>query len=131
MGRPKKYQDLYGPQKAYLQTEKGKEALKRYRSSEKVKIRERNRARTRRGTIIDKQQWFIDNYGDIENTLNILDDKQRQVINLIYGLDGNEPITQKDLAERWGKSPQWISQLKKSALNKIKSSDRDLSQNLL
>ena len=127
MPKPRKYSDLYGAQKAYLKTEKGKQALKRYQTSEKRRIKQRERARVRRGTIIDKQQWFIDTYGDMDTISSFLDEREQEVITLIYGLDGSEPTKQKDIAEYWGKSPQFISGIKKEALAKLEPLKQSLA----
>ena len=119
MGRPRIYPDLYGPQKKYHSTEKGKAALKKYRSSEAYKAKQRERARIRRGMITDKQQWFIDTYGDPAVALELLDQKEKLVIKYLHGLDGGPPLTQKAIASMMECSFQWISQIKKSALKKL------------
>jgi RNA polymerase sigma factor (sigma-70 family) len=41
---------------------------------------------------------------------------QAQVIQMHYGLDGYAPHTQTEIAQRWGVSPQWISQVEIAAL---------------
>ena len=119
MGRPRKYADLYGPQKKYHSTEKGKAAVKKYRNSDTWKALQRERARIRRGTIIDKQQHFIDTYGDPAVALELLNQKERLVIKYLYGLDGGPPLTQKEMAALMECSRQRISQLKKKAENKL------------
>ncbi len=119
MPKPRKYQDLYGAQKAYRQTEKGKESVRKYNASEKAKIVKKNWKRKHDGTIIDKRQWFIDTYGNIETALNLLDDREKNVIIKVFGLNGSPPLKQKDLAAQWDKSPQWISEIKKEALKKL------------
>ena len=119
MGRPRKYKDLYGSQKAYLKTEKGKQAVKRYQLSEKRQAKQRERARIRQGTIVDKQRWFIDTYGDIETALDLLDSNERASIELYYGLTGEQPLTQNAIGEKLGKSGSTISRLNKAALAKL------------
>ena len=119
MGRPRIYPDLYGPQKKYHTTEKGKAALKKYRSSEAYKTKQRERARIRRGTIVNKQQHFLDIYGDPAVALESLNQKEKLVIKYLYGLDGGPPLTQGAIASMMECSRQWISQIKKSALNKL------------
>ena len=119
MPKPRKYKDLYGARKAYRQTEKGKEAVRRYNASEAAKASKRKWKRKHDRTILDKRQWFIEQYGDIQIALNLLDEREREVITLVYGLDGNEPVKQKEIATRWGKSPQWISLIKKDAEEKL------------
>ncbi len=53
--------------------------------------------------------------------LNLLSDRETQVIIKIYGLDGNPPIKQKDIAEEWDTKPQWISHVKLSAIAKLEA----------
>ncbi len=123
MGRHSKYQgDPLGPQKAYLQTPRGKAAYKRYQISEKGKTKKREWARRERlKQLSSKPQKFIDKYGDLDAALNLLDDREEEVIVRIYGLDGNLPIKQKDIAEEWGTSHQWITQIKQSAIAKLEA----------
>ena len=119
MGRPRKYADLYGPQKKYHSTEKGKAAIKKYESSAARRASQRERARIRRGMIVDKQQWFMNTYGDSVVALELLSQKEKLVIKYLYGLDGGPPLTQGAIASMMECSRQWISQIKKSALSKL------------
>ena len=119
MGRPRKYKDLYGAQKAYLKTDKGKEARKRYETSETRLASQRERTRIRQGTIVDKRQWFIETYGDIEAALSLLDEKEKFIITHLYALDNGKRMTQTALAEQLNVSQQMISLLKKAALKKL------------
>ena len=121
MGRPKKYQgfDIYAPQRAYFKTEKGKKAIERYESSEARKISRLDWQRKKRGTIVDKRQWFIETYGDIETALALLEPDQRTSIELYYGLTGDEPLTQDAIAVKLGKSNSTISRINKAALAKL------------
>ena len=124
MPRTKKYAGLYGRQEAYKKTEKGKEALKRYESSEARRAQKRELARRKRGTIVDKQQWFIDNYGEIEVALAPLEDLQeREAIELYYGLTGEKPITQSAIAKLMGMSQPKISQIIRDGLKKLKPTE--------
>jgi RNA polymerase sigma factor (sigma-70 family) len=45
-----------------------------------------------------------------------LPEMQAQVIQMHYGLDGNVPLSQPEIAKRFGVSRQWISQLEIAAL---------------
>ena len=122
MGRPKKYTDydIYAPQRAYFKSEKGKKAVKRYNSSESAKILKREWARANRGTIVDKQQWFIDNYGDPEKALvNLEDEEEREAIELYYGLTGSKPINQTAIAKILKKSQPKVSQIIRDARKKL------------
>ena len=120
MGRPKKYEGLYGRQEAYLKTDKGKKALKKYKTSDKGRAKARDLARKRRGTIVDKRQWFIDNYGDPEKVLVILEDEdEREAIELYYGLTGSEPINQTAIAKILKKSQPKVSKIIRDARKKL------------
>ena len=119
MGRPRKYKGLHDRNKKYHSTEKGKAAVKKYQNSERRKTAQRDRARIRRGTIVNKQQWFIDTYGDPGVALELLDQKEKLVIKYLFGLDGDPPLTQKAIASMMDCSRQWISQLKKKAEKKL------------
>ena len=119
MPRPRKYKDLYGAQKAYRQTEKGRETLRRYNATDAVKASKRDWKRKRDGTIVDKWQWFIDTYGDPVVALSFLNQKEKLVMKYLYGLDGGPPLTQDAIAALMECSHQWISQLKKKAEDKL------------
>ena len=122
MGRPKTYKkyDIYAPQRAYFKSEKGKKAVKRYNSSESVRTLKREWARANRGSIVDKQQWFIDNYGAPEKALASLNnDEERAAIELYYGLRGSKPITQTAIAKILNKSQPKVSQILRDARNKL------------
>lgn len=49
-----------------------------------------------------------------------LDKREREIIIIRYGLDGNKPVTQREAAERLGISRSYVSRLEKSALEKIR-----------
>ncbi len=120
MGRPRKYEDPYGGQKAYFKTPKGKAARKRYQSSDKGKEVKRDWWQKNRGkTPLDPQQYFIDTYGDPDTALQLLPQKQKLVIKYLYGLDGGEPLTQEAIADLMGYRQQWIAQLKKKAIDTL------------
>jgi RNA polymerase sporulation-specific sigma factor len=48
-----------------------------------------------------------------------LDARERKVLILRYGLDGNEPVTQREIARRMGISRSYVSRIEKGALEKI------------
>ncbi|MBO5842852.1 MAG: sigma-70 family RNA polymerase sigma factor, partial [Clostridia bacterium] len=52
------------------------------------------------------------------NTL--LDDRERQIILLRYGLSGKAPMTQREIAWQLGISRSYVSRLEKSALDKLR-----------
>ncbi len=127
MGRPKQYPgfDIYAPQKAYFKTEKGKEAVKRYENSEARKQARLEWQRKKRGTIVDKRQWFIDNYGPIETALAFLSPQERASIELYYGLTDNKPLTQDAIGQRLGKSSSAISRINKAAIEKLNALNKN------
>ena len=57
----------------------------------------------------------------IHNAVNSLDERERQIIVLRYGLDGHEEMTQKDVADYLGISQSYISRLEKKIISKLHS----------
>lgn len=49
-----------------------------------------------------------------------LDERERRIIVLRYGLDGEKPLTQRELAAKLGISRSYVSRIEKAALEKIK-----------
>lgn len=49
-----------------------------------------------------------------------LDPREREIIVLRYGLDGEAPITQREVADKLGISRSYVSRIEKSALDKIR-----------
>lgn len=120
MGRPKTNSSIYESQERYRKTNEGKATEKKYESSEKARKRKRDWwNRNKRKKPLDLKKYFIDTYGDIETALSFLDARETEVIIKIYGLDGNDPVKQKYIAEEWGTSGQWITQIKKEAISKL------------
>ena len=50
----------------------------------------------------------------------LLDDRERQIILLRYGLSGKAPMTQREIALQLGISRSYVSRLEKSALEKLR-----------
>ena len=50
-----------------------------------------------------------------------LDDREKLVINLRYGLTGENPLTQREVAQQCGISRSYVSRIEKKALEKLKS----------
>lgn len=48
-----------------------------------------------------------------------LDERERGILVLRYGLDGREPLTQREIAARLGISRSYVSRIEKAALEKI------------
>lgn len=55
-----------------------------------------------------------------ENILSELDDRERRIIIKRYGLDGNKPLTQRELAKKLDISRSYISRIEKKAVSKLK-----------
>lgn len=51
----------------------------------------------------------------------LLDERERRIITMRFGLAGGEPMTQKQVAERLGISRSYVSRLEKCALEKLKT----------
>ena len=49
----------------------------------------------------------------------VLDDRQREIIRLRYGLGGGRPLTQREVAERFGISRSYVSRIEKKALETL------------
>ena len=58
----------------------------------------------------------------IRQAVNSLDARERQIITLRYGLDGNPEMTQKDVADFLGISQSYISRLEKKIIAELHSS---------
>ena len=48
-----------------------------------------------------------------------LDDRERQIITLRYGLSGHAPLTQREIAAHCGISRSYVSRIEKKALKKL------------
>ncbi len=58
---------------------------------------------------------------ELESMLNILDEREKEIIKLRYGLEGVEPKTLEEVGEMLGISRERVRQLEQRALKKIKS----------
>ena len=63
----------------------------------------------------------------LRQTVAALPEKERNLMTLRFGLDGNESLTQKQLADKMGISQSYISRLEKRILQKIKNELKRLS----
>ena len=52
--------------------------------------------------------------------VSALDEREKQIIVYRYGLDGDKPLTQRELAEKLRISRSYVSRIEKSALEKIR-----------
>jgi len=55
----------------------------------------------------------------INELLRQLDDRERQIIGLRYGLDGSEPLTLKEIGEKIGLTRERVRQLERLAMGKL------------
>jgi RNA polymerase sporulation-specific sigma factor len=70
--------------------------------------------------IFDKLNTKL-NLGKIRDYINTeLDDRERQVIILRYGLDNNKPLPQREVAEILGVSRSYISRIETKALKALR-----------
>ena len=60
-----------------------------------------------------------DNIADLKKYFNVLTEREKNIINERYGLDGNDEITQKEIAKKLGISRSYVSRIEKRALTKI------------
>ncbi len=60
-----------------------------------------------------------DNIALLRNYLKILTPREKEVITKRYGLDGNNEITQKEIAKALGISRSYVSRIEKRAITKI------------
>jgi len=57
----------------------------------------------------------------LERELNLLNDRERHIMKLRYGLNNTEEYTQKEVAKMLGISQSYISRIEKKVIKKIKS----------
>ena len=60
-----------------------------------------------------------------ENILSELDDREREIIVERYGLNGENPLTQREIAKKLGISRSYISRIEKKAVSKLKKGITD------
>jgi len=60
-----------------------------------------------------------DNIKLLKEYMRVLSSREREVLNKRYGLDGNEEITQKQIAKKLGISRSYVSRIEKRAITKI------------
>ena len=54
-----------------------------------------------------------------EKLKSVLKDRERTIIKLRFGLDGNKPKTQHEIAEMMGISRSYVSRIESKAINKL------------
>ena len=66
------------------------------------------------------QVEMSDRYEQLYHCLRTrLDDREREVVILRYGLDGGDPLPQREIAKKLGISRSYISRIEKKALSKL------------
>jgi RNA polymerase sigma factor (sigma-70 family) len=61
-----------------------------------------------------------DNKSRANELLSVLTDKEREIIELSFGMDGGEPMTNKEIADKFGLSSERIRQIKNIAMEKMR-----------
>lgn len=57
----------------------------------------------------------------LENELNLLNDREKQIMTLRYGLNNTEEFTQKEVASMLGISQSYISRIEKKVIRRLRS----------
>ena len=63
----------------------------------------------------------------LKNSLSKLPQREQRIMNMRFGLDGGEEMTQKDVADALGISQSYISRLEKKIIGKLK---KDISRQI-
>jgi RNA polymerase primary sigma factor len=58
---------------------------------------------------------------ELESMLDVLDEREKEIIKMRYGLDGKEPKTLEEVGEKLGISRERVRQLEQRALKKLKA----------
>lgn len=71
--------------------------------------------------IFDEIDLKINSAKTIHAVNTVLDDREREIIVLRYGLGGINPLTQREIAKRLNISRSYVSRIEKSALEKLRA----------
>ena len=63
--------------------------------------------------------YINDNIKLLKEYLNVLNDREKEIIKYRYGLDNTDEITQKEIAKKLGISRSYVSRIEKRAITKI------------
>lgn len=63
--------------------------------------------------------YINDNIKLLKQYLNVLNDREKEIIKYRYGLDNADEITQKEIAKKLGISRSYVSRIEKRAITKI------------
>ena len=67
---------------------------------------------------VEQEDRYIQLYDRIQACL---DEREREIIRLRYGIGGKEPQTQREIAKSHGISRSYVSRIEKKALQKLRS----------
>ncbi|MBE6142912.1 MAG: sigma-70 family RNA polymerase sigma factor [Erysipelotrichaceae bacterium] len=73
------------------------------------------------GTTIFDEIDYQEDVDNLEVALNVLNEREKEIIEYRYGLNGRDELTQKETAELLGISQSYISRLEKKILKKLHS----------
>jgi RNA polymerase primary sigma factor len=68
---------------------------------------------------------------EVGDLLNILDERERHILNSRFGLDGSNPLTLEEVGERFGVTRERIRQLQNIALSKLRKALRKKERPLM
>ncbi len=68
--------------------------------------------------LVDGEERLI-----LSQRLERLDDRERAILNLRYGLDGTEPLTLKEIGRRLGFTREWVRKIEIRALRKLQDDE--------
>ncbi len=71
--------------------------------------------------ILEEIEFKINSRKAIKAVNELLDDREKEIIVLRYGLGGKKPITQREIASKLGISRSYVSRLEKSAIEKLRT----------
>ena len=71
--------------------------------------------------ILDEIEFKINSRKALKAVNELLEDREKEIIILRYGLNGDAPITQREIASKLKISRSYVSRLEKSALDKIRT----------
>lgn len=64
--------------------------------------------------IYEREEWFA-----VQRRISLLDERERQVITLRYGLGGDKPLTLKEIGSRMRVTREWIRRIELRAVRKL------------
>ena len=78
--------------------------------------------------VVGVEDTMLEDLHDRENALRVrqlvrerLTEREAEIIRLRYGLDGSLPLTQREVAAKFGISRSYISRIEKKALNSLRA----------